>query len=97
MRKTALSRTKTLQKEAGSEAVSLADQIHQWAPVGFVYLLMNRAASAPPLPQVVGTTLLLAASIVAVIWLSGKIFRIGILRTGQPPKLLELVRWVRGG
>jgi ABC-2 type transport system permease protein len=26
-------------KEVGSEAVSIADQIRQWAPVGFVYLL----------------------------------------------------------
>ena len=26
-------------KEAGEEAVSMADKIRQWAPVGFVYLL----------------------------------------------------------
>jgi hypothetical protein len=30
-----------------------------------------------------------------VLWLSGRIFRIGILRTGQPPKLVELLRWMR--
>ena len=24
---------------------------------------------------------------------SGKIFRIGILRTGQPPKTIEMLRW----
>ena len=27
------------------------------------------------------------------LWMCGKVFRIGILRTGQPPKLLELARW----
>jgi hypothetical protein len=25
--------------------------------------------------------------------MSGKIFRIGILRTGQPPKIVEMIRW----
>ena len=28
------------------------------------------------------------------LWMKdGKIFRIGILRTGQPPKVLEMIRW----
>jgi hypothetical protein len=30
-----------------------------------------------------------------MLWASGKIFRMGILRTGQPPKLLELLRAIR--
>ena len=46
--------------------------------------------------DLVGTTVLLALSVVAAIWLGGRIFRTAILRTGQPPKLLELLRWVRG-
>ena len=25
--------------------------------------------------------------------MAGKIFRIGILRTGQPPKLIEMIKW----
>jgi ABC-2 type transport system permease protein len=36
---------------------------------------------------------LLVVTTVLALWMSGKIFRIGILRTGQPPKLFELVRW----
>jgi hypothetical protein len=32
-----------------------------------------------------------------MLWLAGRIFRIGILRTGNRPKLAEVVRWVRGG
>ncbi len=40
--------------------------------------------------------ILLLASTGLVLWLSGKIFRIGILRTGQPPKLMELIRWFKG-
>ena len=29
----------------------------------------------------------------AALWMAGKIFRIGILRTGQPPKVVEMLRW----
>jgi hypothetical protein len=58
---------------------------------------MNRAAADPPLFDRVGTLIVLLVTTVLMLWLSGKIFRIGILRTGQPPKLFELVRWVRGG
>jgi hypothetical protein len=30
------------------------------------------------------------------LWMTGKIFRIGILRTGQPPKIMEMLRWIKG-
>jgi hypothetical protein len=33
---------------------------------------------------------------VVVLWLSGRIFRIGILRTGQRTKLRDVVQWMRG-
>ena len=68
-----------------------------WFPLFTPYLMMNRAASDPPLVDLIGTTVLLLLSIVFVIWLSGKVFRMGVLRTGQPPKLLELLRLMRHG
>jgi len=67
-----------------------------WIPLYTPFVMMNRAAADPPLFEQVGTLVLLILTTGLVLWLSGKIFRIGILRTGQPPKLLELVRWVRG-
>ncbi len=66
-----------------------------WIPLYTPFVMMNRAAADPPLFDRVGTLVVLVASTGLVLWLAGKIFRIGILRTGQPPKLLELVRWVR--
>ena len=42
--------------------------------------------------DVVGTTALLLVSIVLMLWLSGKIFRLGVLRTGQPQRVRELWR-----
>lgn len=68
-----------------------------WFPLFTPYLMMNRAAADPPLVDVIGTTILLLLSIVFVIWLSGKVFRMGVLRTGQPPKLTELLRMMRQG
>tara|TARA_B110000858_G_scaffold89711_1_gene103721 strand:+ start:34976 stop:36556 length:1581 start_codon:yes stop_codon:yes gene_type:complete len=68
-----------------------------WFPLFTPYLMMNRAAADPPLVDVIGTTIVLLLSIVLVLWLSGKIFRMGVLRTGQPPKLIELLRMMRHG
>ena len=66
-----------------------------WIPLYTPFIMMNRTMAEPPLIDLVGTTLLLIASAGGALWMAGKVFRIGILRTGQPPKLLEMLRWVR--
>jgi ABC-2 type transport system permease protein len=70
-------------------------RIMSWIPLFTPFAMMNRAAAQPPLIDIVGTTLLLLASVALVLWLSGKIFRQGVLRTGQPPRVLELLRMMR--
>lgn len=70
--------------------------IMSWIPVFTPFVMMNRIAGSPPLTDVIGTSILLVASIAFVVWISGRIFRIGILRTGQPPKLLEMLKLARG-
>ncbi len=67
-----------------------------WIPPYTPFVMMNRITADPPWRDVVGTTLLLLAFTVLVLWGCGRIFRIAILRTGQPPKLLEMLRWLRG-
>ena len=64
-----------------------------WIPLYTPFTMMNRATADPPLVDMIGTLVLLIACTVGALWMSGKIFRIGILRTGQPPKVLEMVRW----
>lgn len=68
-------------------------RVLSWIPVYTPFTMMNRATGDPPLVDVIGTLVLLLASCVTAMWMAGKVFRIGILRTGQPPKLLEMLRW----
>jgi ABC-2 type transport system permease protein len=59
------------------------------------FVMMNRAAGPPQLWEYVATTLLLIVSILVAWWAGAKVFRIGILLTGKPPKVREILRWVR--
>lgn len=59
------------------------------------FVMMNRAAGPPALWEYIATTALLLVSIVGALWAAAKVFRIGVLLTGKPPKLGEVLRWVR--
>jgi ABC-2 type transport system permease protein len=55
-----------------------------------------RIASAPiPAWQIVASLLLIALTAMAVAWLAGKIYRIGMLSTGKKASLKDLGRWLR--
>lgn len=41
--------------------------------------------------------ILLAAAVATIVWLAGRIYRVGILMRGQRASLPEIVRWVRHG
>jgi ABC-2 type transport system permease protein len=64
-----------------------------WIPIYTPFTMMNRANADPPLVDLIGTFVLLVASTALALWMCGKIFRIGILRTGQPPRIVEMLRW----
>jgi ABC-2 type transport system permease protein len=64
-----------------------------WIPLYTPFTMMNRAAADPPLFDLIGTLVLLLSATAIALWMTGKIFRIGILRTGQPPKVVEMIRW----
>ncbi|MGH8274496.1 MAG: ABC transporter permease [Gammaproteobacteria bacterium] len=59
------------------------------------FLMVNRAASSPPLVDYIATTALLIVVVALALWASGKIFRVGLLNTGAPPKLREMLSWLR--
>lgn len=51
----------------------------------------------PPGWQIALSVVLLGASILAVLWVSARIYRVGILMYGKKPTFPELVRWVGHG
>lgn len=48
-----------------------------------------------PVWMVAASIVLMAAAVFAMAWLSGRIYRVGILMQGKRPNLRELYRWVR--
>ncbi len=70
-------------------------QVLSYIPPFTPFVMMNRAAGPPSLFEYVSTTILLVVSIVAALWAAAKVFRIGVLLTGKPPRLPEILRWIR--
>jgi ABC-2 type transport system permease protein len=59
-------------------------------------VLPVRYALTPlPLGEVLGGILALIVGILGVVWLAGRIYRVGILSYGKRPSFAELWRWVR--
>jgi len=58
-------------------------------------VMMNRVAGPPAPWEYAATTVLLLATLVFTVWASARVFRVGILMTGKPPRLREILRWIR--
>lgn len=59
-------------------------------------LMFARAVVGGASPVEVGASIvLMAVAVVAVAWLAGRIYRVGILMTGKRATLPEIVRWIR--
>ena len=56
---------------------------------------MRMASTQIPPIEIAASLVLLVIGIVAVSWVAGKVYRVGILSTGKRPTLAELARWVR--
>jgi ABC-2 type transport system permease protein len=63
-----------------------------WVPLYTPFVMMNRAAADPPMFDMIGSGILMTVTAGFMLWLSSRIFRIGVLRIGQPPKLMELLK-----
>jgi ABC-2 type transport system permease protein len=66
-----------------------------WVPPFTPFLMTARAASQPPLWQVIGTGALMLATVGVVVWLAGRAFRAGALSTGKVD-LKGLIARIRG-
>ncbi|HEY6599160.1 MAG TPA: ABC transporter permease, partial [Pseudomonadales bacterium] len=75
----------------GRDPNGLLAQVLSWVPPFTPFVMMNRAAFPPPLATYVGTTLLLLISIYIALRIAARIFETGILMTGKPPPLRQLL------
>ncbi len=66
-----------------------------WLPPFTPFVMMNRAAFPPGFMTYLGTTALMAASIFLALRVAARVFETGILMTGKPPRLSQLLQLVR--
>jgi ABC-2 type transport system permease protein len=60
-----------------------------------IAMVMRATISEVPVIQVVVSAALLLATVVLMMWLAGRVFRVNVLLSGQMPTLRDLVRVVR--
>lgn len=58
-------------------------------------MLARIAVKMPPFWQIALGYALTTATTLAIVWLAGRIYRIGILMYGKKPTMKEIIRWVR--
>jgi ABC-2 type transport system permease protein len=58
-------------------------------------MMLRIAVINPPVWQVVLSMVIMLVTIAGLLWLSSKIYRVGILMYGKRPNLAELGRWLR--
>jgi ABC-2 type transport system permease protein len=60
-----------------------------------ILMVLRITVQTPPLWQIALSLAICLATTVAVVRLSARIYRVGILMYGKRPSLMELVRWLR--
>jgi ABC-2 type transport system permease protein len=70
-----------------------------WFPLSSPIVTITRMAVPPgiPLEQALGAVAIVLVATIFLVWAAGRIFRVGILMQGKPPRIADLVRWaIRG-
>ena len=62
-----------------------------------ILMMVRITVVMPPAWQIALSIVLLIASVFGSMWLSARIFRVGLLMYGKRPDLPELMKWVRYG
>ena len=81
-----------ISQDPNSSLAKLLSYIPPFTP----FVMMNRAAGPPSALEYVLTTLLLLVSVAGTFLCAGKVFRMGVLMTGKPPRLGEVLRVALG-
>lgn len=67
-----------------------------WIPIYTPFVMMVRLSTNPPLGELLATGLLTLLFTALVVWAMARLFRGAILRTGQPPRMVEVWRMIAG-
>tara|TARA_B100000900_G_scaffold119165_3_gene100485 strand:+ start:794 stop:2095 length:1302 start_codon:yes stop_codon:yes gene_type:complete len=70
-------------------------QIFSYIPLTSPVVMMMRIPNGVPLIEQVISLLVLFLSVILVIWVAAKIYRIGILMYGKKPSYKELIKWLK--
>lgn len=62
-----------------------------------ILMLLRISVLLPPFTQIAASIVLLILTILSMIWISAKIYRVGILMYGKRPGLGEIIKWMRYG
>ena len=89
-----LSRSRYVRVEVGDDPPAALNRMVNDGALFTPFVMMNRAAGSLPLWEYLATTVLLLLSIYFAVQGAGKVFRIGILMTGKPPRVGEVMRWL---
>lgn len=60
-----------------------------------ILMFLRITVLLPPFGQIGASIVILILTILLMIWLTAKIYRVGILMYGKRPKFAEIVRWIR--
>jgi ABC-2 type transport system permease protein len=60
-----------------------------------ILMFLRITVLLPPFVQIAASILILFLTILLMVWLAAKIYRVGILMYGKRPKFAEIVKWVR--
>ena len=78
--------------DPSSKMAVILSEIPFFAPV---LMSLRISLQTPPLWQIALSLGLLVLTTIVMIWLSAKIYRVGVLMYGKRPSLIEMARWLR--
>jgi ABC-2 type transport system permease protein len=79
-------------RSPGSPTAITLSMIPFFSPV---HMVLRMALQMPPLWQVLLSLAIVVATTSIIIWMSARVYRVGILMYGKRPSLREVARWVR--
>jgi len=60
-----------------------------------ILMIVRIASTQVPIWQILASVVLLISTFIGIIWLTAKIYRIGILMTGKKPTIKDFYKWIR--